>query len=515
VMLSVLDAPLSLAASRSGADGATPVGTAAVTGGVWSITTSTLAPGTRTFTAVQTDVAGNTSVASPGLSVTIDTIGAILAAPDLDAASDTGTSSTDNITTDTTPTISGIGADAGATIQLFDTGGVTVLGTTTASGVGAWSITTAALAPGTRDLTVRQTDLAGNLSAASPALKLVIDAAGPTYGSALAVNEGFASVALSSTTLNGTDNVTAGPSLRVTAASFVSGTGFVAGDITIGAPSAGAITVTRNAGAVDKSGSITLSTTMEDDAGNATTQNVTITVAAVNDAPVGADNTVTAQVNLSRPFSLANFAITDPNDSPANALQSVIVSTLPTIGKLTLGSVDVVAGQEISATAIAAGSFAYTHTALGTTSFTFQVRDDGGIANGGINLDPTANTMTVNITTGPPSSPKPSPGAGAGGGSEPSAFEAVDPPPIAFSLDGAAALMSAPSLDVTLDFFAPNEVAAISLSLDAGGFLALEFSPAAAALAIADAGLAARIDLSPPRVFDELDRYSSGSLLIP
>src|SRR5438093_348736 len=32
-------------------------------------------------------------------------------------------------------------------------------------------------------------------------------------------------------------------------------------------------------------------------------------------------------------------------------------------------------------------------------TFTFQVRDDGGTANGGANLDPTANTMTSNITS--------------------------------------------------------------------------------------------------------------------
>ena len=31
------------------------------------------------------------------------------------------------------------------------------------------------------------------------------------------------------------------------------------------------------------------------------------------------------------------------------------------------------------------------------TSFTFQVEDDGGIANGGVNLDPSPNTMTINV----------------------------------------------------------------------------------------------------------------------
>ena len=32
-------------------------------------------------------------------------------------------------------------------------------------------------------------------------------------------------------------------------------------------------------------------------------------------------------------------------------------------------------------------------------SFTFQVQDDGGTANGGVDLDPTPNTMTVDVTS--------------------------------------------------------------------------------------------------------------------
>src|SRR5205814_1404849 len=35
----------------------------------------------------------------------------------------------------------------------------------------------------------------------------------------------------------------------------------------------------------------------------------------------------------------------------------------------------------------------------GYASFTFQVQDDGGTANGGVDLDPTPRTMTVNVTS--------------------------------------------------------------------------------------------------------------------
>ncbi|MBM4047706.1 MAG: calcium-binding protein, partial [Planctomycetes bacterium] len=62
--------------------------------------------GTWAYTVRAVDAAGNESTDSPALLVTIDTIGpAQPAAPDLDDASDTGVSATDNLTNDTTPTL--------------------------------------------------------------------------------------------------------------------------------------------------------------------------------------------------------------------------------------------------------------------------------------------------------------------------------------------------------------------------------------------------------------------------
>src|SRR5262249_33706993 len=93
--------------------------------GNWSITTSTLASGTRSITAKITDLAGNTSSASAVLSVTIDTTApSAPSTPDLTAASDSGSSSTDNITKVTTPTFSGT-AEAGSTVTIYS-GGVAV-----------------------------------------------------------------------------------------------------------------------------------------------------------------------------------------------------------------------------------------------------------------------------------------------------------------------------------------------------------------------------------------------------
>src|SRR4029078_3253433 len=98
-------------------------------------------------------------------------------APDMPAATDTGTSQTDNITSNTTPVFTGGGAEAGATVTLFDNNGTTVLGTGRADAAGNWSITSPTLAAGNHTLTARQADIAGNTSVASAGLAITIDTA--------------------------------------------------------------------------------------------------------------------------------------------------------------------------------------------------------------------------------------------------------------------------------------------------------------------------------------------------
>ncbi|CAN7518314.1 Ig-like domain-containing protein [Phenylobacterium sp. LjRoot219] len=124
-----------------------------------------------------TDLAGNESVLSQ--SYVINTAApAAPATPDLSAASDTGASSTDNLTSDVTPVFTGT-SEANAAVSLFDTDGTTVLGTTTADGSGNWSITSSALAYGQHTVSVAATDLAGNTSAPSAGLEVTIQAASP------------------------------------------------------------------------------------------------------------------------------------------------------------------------------------------------------------------------------------------------------------------------------------------------------------------------------------------------
>ena len=89
-------------------------------------------------------------------------------------------------------------------------------------------------------------------------------------------------------------------------------------------------------------------------------------------------------------------------DSPANLLRAVKSTALPAsgAGALRLNGVAVTAGQVSAAGDIAGLVYTPVSNANGTpqASFTFQVIDNGGTANGGINTDPVANTHAINVT---------------------------------------------------------------------------------------------------------------------
>jgi hypothetical protein len=121
-------------------------------------------------------VAGNTSNTSGQVFVSIDTTVAPPSIPDLATGSDSGVSSSDNITNDATPTFTGT-AEANATVELFD--GATPLGATTASGVGNWTFTSAVLSGGGHAIKGRATDVAGNVSSFSTILDVTIDTTAP------------------------------------------------------------------------------------------------------------------------------------------------------------------------------------------------------------------------------------------------------------------------------------------------------------------------------------------------
>jgi VCBS repeat-containing protein len=139
-----------------------------------------------------------------------------------------------------------------------------------------------------------------------------------------------------------------------------------------------------------------------DGTSNSNTATATITVNPVNDAPVGTNNTVVTNENTPYSFVAGDFGFSDVNDSPANSLMAVKITTLPGVGSLMLSGIGVSAGQSISVANINSGNLTFAPAAnangAGYASFTFQVQDDGGTANGGVDTDPSPRTMTVNVT---------------------------------------------------------------------------------------------------------------------
>jgi hypothetical protein len=98
--------------------------------------------------------------------------------PDLSPDSDTGVSQSDNLTQNNILTLTGA-AETGSTVTLYDTDGITVIGTGIASD-GTWSITTSALSEGNHVITAKAADAAGNVSPASAGLTVTVDATPPT-----------------------------------------------------------------------------------------------------------------------------------------------------------------------------------------------------------------------------------------------------------------------------------------------------------------------------------------------
>ena len=157
--------------------------------------------------------------------------------------------------------------------------------------------------------------------------------------------------------------------------------------------------------------SITIRTT--DRAGAFTLQAHTINVLNVNEAPSGTDITITAVEDTDLVITAANFGFSDVD---GNTLSSVRITTLPINGALYLDTSgdglindtersSLTAGSTVSIVDITAGSLKFkpASDANGNNyaSFTFQVVDNGGTANGGVDTDPTPNTMTINVTSVP------------------------------------------------------------------------------------------------------------------
>jgi VCBS repeat-containing protein len=83
-------------------------------------------------------------------------------------------------------------------------------------------------------------------------------------------------------------------------------------------------------------------------------------------------------------------------------LAAVLITALPAAGSLTLAGAAVTAGQLVSLADLTAGRLVFSPApdanGSGYASLRFQVRDDGGSSDGGVDTDPTANTLVFNVT---------------------------------------------------------------------------------------------------------------------
>jgi len=134
--------------------------------GSWAFTFDALADASYAVTALARDDAGNVSVLSNALALTIDTV---------DPNAPIITTTNPFVTTDTTPSIAGT-AEANAMIIVY-LDGVASGAPVTSDGFGAWAFTFAELAVDTYSVTATATDAAGNVSPASAALTLTVNAA--------------------------------------------------------------------------------------------------------------------------------------------------------------------------------------------------------------------------------------------------------------------------------------------------------------------------------------------------
>jgi len=144
----------------------------------------------------------------------------------------------------------------------------------------------------------------------------------------------------------------------------------------------------------------TITWTVNDGDGDSAGVTTTVTTPNINDAPFGVDGGTT--INEDAPYTLttADFAFTDPDND--NLLEVRINSV--TGGTLSVNGVDVGAfPATVTVAQLNANQVVFTPTAnlngADAASISFQVRDDGGTANGGSDTDPSANFFTFDINS--------------------------------------------------------------------------------------------------------------------
>ncbi|UKJ77883.1 beta strand repeat-containing protein [Azospirillum brasilense] len=354
--------------------GATAIGTATATGGLWTITPtgSTLAQGSHTLTATATRE-GSTSQASTAFTLTIDTT-----APNAPAVTSAA------LTNSTTPTLTGT-AEANSTVTVT-VGGATYT-TTAASGTGAWSVNLSSATPasgtlslnanGTNPVSVTATDAAGNVSSAGTQT-LTIDTTAPNAPAvtSAALTKAVKPTLSGTAEANSTVTVTVGGATYTTTAA--AGTGAWSVNLSSATPASGTLSLNAN-------GTNAVSVTARDAAGNvssAGTQTLTIDTTAP-DAPAV---TSAALTNSTTP------AISGTAEANSTVTVTVGGATYTTTAAASTG----VWSVNLSSATPASGTLSL--NANGTNAVSVTARDAAGNVS-------SAGTQTLTIDTTAPDAP--------------------------------------------------------------------------------------------------------------
>jgi VCBS repeat-containing protein len=193
-------------------------------------------------------------------------------------------------------------------------------------------------------------------------------------------------------------------------ATFVAQSGTLGSYGTFAIDSAGAWTYTASSAHNEFIGGQTYTETFPVASADGTMTSVTINILGINDPPSGVAHTLTFTEDVTHVFAAADFTYTDDEN---NGLFSVTITDLPGPGVGTIyydadagGSgfapVAISPGQTFTLEDLNQGRLTYV-PALNANgdnyaSFTYQVRDDGGVASGGEDYDTSADTITIDLT---------------------------------------------------------------------------------------------------------------------
>ncbi|RIX42991.1 MAG: DUF4347 domain-containing protein [Rhodocyclales bacterium GT-UBC] len=349
--------------------------TATVGQSTWTLSGQTLT-GSNTLKVKVTDTAGNDGTVYSQAYAFDTTAPTAPAVPDLSAASDSGSSSTDNLTNDTTPTVTGT-AESGSSVTLYDSDGSTVLGSATATG-GNWSITSSVLSAGSHTLTVKATDAAGNTSTASSGLSIDIDTSAPSWTSS-----STPSVASASATSNANLLTLAATDSQAVSYAFAVGNG--TNDADNGSFSIAGNTLKVGAAALS-AGDYHIYLKATDAAGNIAYQATTVTVSAnaspvldLNGAGAGTGNTLTLAA-ASNGLASASALVSDTELDALNGGNGNWNGASLTVQRVSSGTADPCANDQFSFTSGASFTAAAGTLSDGSTVFATYTNVGGSLA---------------------------------------------------------------------------------------------------------------------------------------